>query len=136
MTRKCYYCGEPALPGYRVCEGCKEAREIYPRIFEGDAPDKLETPVCEFEAMYNEACGNTEVEWLRQRCAELRAARDELVTENARLLQLIREIGAQLEQIPDHGIDAHNSRFVIGCVDMAYALVLEALQPSEEGEQS
>jgi hypothetical protein len=93
-------------------------------------------PQCEFEAMFCEPCANAEITQLRARCDNLRSTRDELVTENARLLQLIREIGAQLEKIPDHGIDARNSRFVTGCVDMAYALVLEALHPSEEGEQS
>lgn len=30
------------LPGYRVCEDCKWAREMYPHLHEGEPPDKIE----------------------------------------------------------------------------------------------
>lgn len=51
-----------------------------------------------------------------------------LEQENARLVQLIREIKVQLELIPDHDINPSNSRYVIETVNYAYALVLEALE--------
>lgn len=42
MANRCGCGNSDKLPGYRVCAECKEARELYPHIFEGVLPDKLD----------------------------------------------------------------------------------------------
>jgi hypothetical protein len=39
--KRCMCGNGETLPGYRVCADCKAARELYPHLFEGDAPDEL-----------------------------------------------------------------------------------------------